>query len=74
VRFLFHRQSYGRGTGVGRARGRGVGLVAGVGVAVSDGVAVAVELGVNVAVAVGVGDGGLPSKKPKIWKTWSGHT
>src|SRR4029077_4657359 len=25
-------------------------------------------------VGVGVGKGGLPSQKPRIWKTWSGHT
>ena len=31
-------------------------------------------VGVGVAVAVGVGLGGLPSRKPMIWKTWSGHT
>ena len=38
----------------------------GLGLAVADGVGVAV----GVTVAVGVG----PSKKPRIWKTWSGHT
>src|SRR5438552_2641844 len=42
------------------------------------------EIGVGVGVAVGVGlglDGGVgvevgvgPSKKPRTWKTWSGHT
>jgi hypothetical protein len=31
-------------------------------------------VGVGVAVAVGVGLGGLPSRKPMIWKTWSAHT
>jgi len=38
----------------------------GLGLAVADGVGVAV----GVTVAVGVG----PSKKPRIWKTWSGQT
>ena len=33
-----------------------------------------VDVGVAVGVAVGVGLGGLPSRKPMIWKTWSGHT
>src|SRR6266540_2129583 len=33
-----------------------------------------VDVGVAVGVAVGVGLGGLPSRKPTIWKTWSGHT
>ena len=40
----------------------------GVGVAVAVGVGLGLDGGV--AVAVGVG----PSAKPRIWKTWSGHT
>jgi len=32
------------------------------------------EQAMGVGVAVGVAVGGLPSRKPTIWKTWSGHT
>ena len=62
--------------GRGLADGPDLGVGVGRGVAVADAVAVglAVGVGVAVAVAVGVGLGGLPSRKPMIWKTWSGHT
>src|ERR1051325_7685000 len=40
----------------------------GVGVAVGVGVGLGLDSGVTVAVGVG------PSGKPRIWKTWSGHT
>jgi hypothetical protein len=54
----------------------GVGVAVGVGVtdAVGEGVIDGVGVGVAVGVGVGVGEGVGPSAKPRIWKTWSGHT
>src|SRR6266478_2372477 len=69
--FVFHRQSYGRGAGVGRARGVNVGL--GRAVAVGVGVVVAVGVGVvvGVAVGVGVGRGSCTSNEPTSMRSFT---